>query len=81
MLRPTPVVSGEYFPRGLFDVFYRLINSRKVVSDEATFAYLADVYVLQAHRGKGLAHRIEFENEQQLTTRRPAELPPAHRAR
>lgn len=54
MLRGTPVVSGEYFPRGLFDVFYGIINSRKVVSDKATFAYLADVYVLEAHRGKGL---------------------------
>lgn len=30
----------------------------RVVSDKATFAYLADVYVLEAHRGKGLAHRM-----------------------
>jgi GNAT superfamily N-acetyltransferase len=27
----------------------------RVVSDRATFAYLADVYVLDAHRGQGLA--------------------------
>jgi GNAT superfamily N-acetyltransferase len=30
----------------------------RVVTDKATFAYLADVYVLQAHRGKGLATRM-----------------------
>lgn len=27
----------------------------RAVSDEATFAYLQDVYVLEAHRGKGLS--------------------------
>ena len=27
----------------------------RVVTDKATFAYLADVYVLEAHRGKGLS--------------------------
>src|SRR5512143_1666365 len=27
----------------------------RVVSDEATFAYLLDVFVLSAHRGRGLA--------------------------
>lgn len=30
----------------------------RVVSDRATFAYLADVYVLEAHRGKGLSKRM-----------------------
>ena len=30
----------------------------RVVTDRATFAYLADVYVLEAHRGKGLAKRM-----------------------
>lgn len=28
----------------------------RAVSDRATFAYLADVYVLEDHRGKGLSH-------------------------
>lgn len=28
----------------------------RVVTDYATFAYLCDVYVLEAHRGKGLGH-------------------------
>jgi GNAT superfamily N-acetyltransferase len=27
----------------------------RIISDEATFAYLTDVYVLEAHRGKGLS--------------------------
>ena len=30
----------------------------RVVTDQATFAYLADVYVLEAHRGKGLSKRL-----------------------
>ncbi|HEV2333031.1 MAG TPA: GNAT family N-acetyltransferase [Gammaproteobacteria bacterium] len=28
----------------------------RVVTDHATYAYLCDVYVLEAHRGKGLGH-------------------------
>jgi len=31
------------------------IGFARVISDRATFAYLADVYVLEAHRGLGLA--------------------------
>lgn len=30
------------------------VGFARVVSDEATFAYLADVFVLDAHRGQGL---------------------------
>jgi GNAT superfamily N-acetyltransferase len=30
----------------------------RVITDRATFAYLADVYVLEAHRGKGLSHAM-----------------------
>jgi GNAT superfamily N-acetyltransferase len=30
----------------------------RVVTDRASFAYLADVYVLEAHRGKGLAKQL-----------------------
>jgi GNAT superfamily N-acetyltransferase len=33
----------------------------RVISDYATYAYLCDVYVLEAHRGKGLAKAmLEF---------------------
>ncbi len=31
------------------------IGFARVISDLATFAYLADVYILEAHRGKGLS--------------------------
>ncbi len=31
------------------------VGLARAVTDRATFAYLADVYVLEAHRGKGLA--------------------------
>ena len=31
------------------------IGFARVITDRATFAYLADVYVLEAHRGQGLA--------------------------
>ena len=34
------------------------VGFARVVTDKATFGYLADVYVLEAHRGKGLARRI-----------------------
>lgn len=31
------------------------VGFARVVTDQATFAYIADVFVLEAHRGKGLA--------------------------
>ncbi|MGB6307878.1 MAG: GNAT family N-acetyltransferase [Steroidobacteraceae bacterium] len=31
------------------------VGFARVITDKATFAYLADVYVLQAHRGQGLS--------------------------
>jgi len=34
------------------------IGFARVVTDKATFAYLSDVYVLPAHRGKGVAKRM-----------------------
>lgn len=34
------------------------IGFARVVSDHATFAYLADVFVLPAHRGKGVARAM-----------------------
>lgn len=34
------------------------VGFARVVTDKATFAYLADVFVLEAHRGKGLAKRM-----------------------
>ena len=37
------------------------VGFARVVTDRATFAYLADVYVLEAHRGRGLARRLVAE--------------------
>jgi GNAT superfamily N-acetyltransferase len=34
------------------------IGYARVVTDKTTFAYLADVYVLEAHRGQGLSKRL-----------------------
>ncbi|HUJ26983.1 MAG TPA: GNAT family N-acetyltransferase [Myxococcales bacterium] len=34
------------------------VGFARVISDRATFAYLADVYVLEEHRGRGLARRL-----------------------
>ncbi len=36
----------------------RQIGFARMVTDKATFAYLADVYVLEEHRGNGLAGRM-----------------------
>lgn len=34
------------------------VGFSRVITDRATFAYLADVYVLESHRGHGLARRM-----------------------
>ena len=34
------------------------VGFARVITDRATFAYLADVYLLEAHRGQGLARRL-----------------------
>jgi GNAT superfamily N-acetyltransferase len=34
------------------------VGFARVVTDRATFAYLADVYILEAHRGRGLGRRL-----------------------
>jgi GNAT superfamily N-acetyltransferase len=39
---------------GLYDDG-RQVGFARAVTDRATFAYLADVYVLESHRGRGLA--------------------------
>ena len=35
-----------------------LAGFARIVSDRATFAYLADVFILPAHRGRGLSKRL-----------------------
>ncbi len=44
-----------------FGVFARdgaQVGFARVISDRTTFAYLADVFVLEEHRGRGLAERL-----------------------
>jgi len=43
-----------------FGVFLqgRQVGFARVVTDKATFAYLADVFILEPHRGKGLSKRL-----------------------
>lgn len=36
----------------------RQVGFARVVTDRCTFAFLADVYVLEEHRGRGLAKRL-----------------------
>jgi GNAT superfamily N-acetyltransferase len=40
-----------------FGVYHgrQLVGFARVVSDRATFAYLADVFILESHRGRGLS--------------------------
>jgi GNAT superfamily N-acetyltransferase len=41
-------------PFGIFDG-ERQVGFARVITDRATFAYLADVFVLESHRGRGLS--------------------------
>ena len=45
---------------GLYDGD-RLVGFARVVTDQATFAYLCDVFVLESHRGKGLGKKLVSE--------------------
>lgn len=42
---------------GIYDAG-RQVGFARVISDYATFAYLADVFVLESHRGRGLSKRL-----------------------
>jgi GNAT superfamily N-acetyltransferase len=43
---------------GMFDADNEQVAFARVITDRATFAYLADVFVLPAHRGQGLARQM-----------------------
>lgn len=43
---------------GLFSEHVNQVGFARMITDCATFAYLADVYVLEEHRGKGLGKWI-----------------------
>ncbi|AJP73541.1 GNAT family N-acetyltransferase [Sphingomonas hengshuiensis] len=46
------------FCAGMFDGEGEQVGFARLITDRATFAYLADVFVLPAHRGQGLARRM-----------------------
>ncbi len=43
---------------GVYDKENGQVGFARVVTDRATFAWLADVFVLPAHRGRGLSKRL-----------------------
>ncbi|WP_258406659.1 GNAT family N-acetyltransferase [Shewanella spartinae] len=40
---------------GVFDKDNKQVGFARLITDSATFAYLADVFILPSHRGKGLS--------------------------
>jgi len=57
---PRAIVERAIANSLCFGAFHegRQVGLARVITDEATFAYLADVYVLPEHRGKGLSRRL-----------------------
>lgn len=43
---------------GVFDEQGAQVGFARVITDYATFAYLADVFILEEHRGHGLSKRL-----------------------
>lgn len=54
---PRSVVEKSIANSLCFGIYYKIqqIGFARVISDKATFAYLGDVFILPAHRGKGLS--------------------------
>ena len=57
---PRAVVERAIAHSLCFGVFHEgaQVGFARAVTDRATFAYLADVYLLEAHRGRGVARRL-----------------------
>jgi GNAT superfamily N-acetyltransferase len=57
---PKPVVACAIANSMCFGLYLgsEQVGFARVITDRATFAYLADVYVLEAHRGQGLSRRL-----------------------
>lgn len=57
---PRPVVERAIQGSLCFGVYLGRdqVGFARVVTDKATFAYLADVFILEPHRGQGLAQRL-----------------------
>jgi GNAT superfamily N-acetyltransferase len=54
---PIEIVERAIANSLCFGLFHGHVQAgfARVITDKATFAYLADVYVLESHRGKGLS--------------------------
>jgi GNAT superfamily N-acetyltransferase len=57
---PRSVVERAIQNSLCFGIFQadKQVGFARIITDKATFAYLADVYVLPEHRGKGLSLRL-----------------------
>lgn len=57
---PHDIVSKAIQNSLCFGVFYNnaQVGFARLITDSATFAYLADVYILEEHRGKGLSKKL-----------------------
>src|SRR5258708_4056109 len=57
---PKNIVKRSMMNSLCFGVLHgkKLVAFSRVVTDKATYAYLADVFVLEDHRGKGLSKRM-----------------------
>lgn len=54
---PSAIVDRSIEGALCFGIYegYAQVGFARVITDRATFAYLADVFVLESHRGRGLA--------------------------
>ncbi|QYJ99710.1 GNAT family N-acetyltransferase [Shewanella alkalitolerans] len=43
---------------GVFDTDNKQVGFARLITDSATFAYLADVFILPSHRGMGLSKHL-----------------------
>ncbi len=46
---------SNLFSFGVYDSHDYQIGFARLITDKATFAYLADVFIVESHRGKGLS--------------------------
>lgn len=58
--RPRAIIERSLDHSLCFGLFHQTdqVGFARVVTDRATFAYLADVFVLEAHQGRGLGKRL-----------------------
>lgn len=57
---PKEIIQRSIDGSMCFGIYHNNIQMgfARVISDKATFAYLADVFILETHRGQGLSKRL-----------------------